>query len=174
MTATLENLLTYSDVLVRMRAGFLRASEIPVEHLVSLPMPTRRTSEPGFAFFACPTSSRFVTPLQHGPPDRWWVMGAANGKLEIYALARVVPLATNVSLARITMPEEARSLAQIREDADSIERQMNALAPRFFAGEPGESAERGALLQALTAHLKEPMLPAYTAVAPDFFAWLRA
>lgn len=174
INATFANLLTYSDVLVRQRAGFLRASEIPVEFLVSLPMPTQRCGEPGFALFASPTSSALIQPVEQGPPDRWWAVSAKNGHLLLYAFCRVVPFAGETALDRVTMPAEQRTVAQIREDADAIEQQMNALAPLFFAGEAGEAAARKALLEALTRHLKEPVLPCYRALAPDFFAWLGA
>ncbi|MCW3096892.1 MAG: hypothetical protein JWL77_2510 [Chthonomonadaceae bacterium] len=174
INATLENLLTYSEVLVRQRAGFLRASEIPVEFLVSLPMPTLRSGEPGFALFAAPTSSAFRQPVEQGPPDRWWTVSAKNGHLLIYAFCRIVPIATETTLDSVTMPPEQRTVAQIREDADAIEQQMNALAPLFFAGEAGEPEPKKTLLELLTRHLKEPVLPYYRALAPDFFAWLGA
>lgn len=174
MTATLENLLTYSDVLVRQRAGFLRASEIPVEFIVSLPMPTLRGGEPGYAFFACPSSNVLIQPVNQNPPDRWWIMSAGNGKLAVYALCRVVSFSPEAHLKRRTMPAEQRTVAQIREDADAIERHMNALAPLFFAGEAGDVGARQTLLSALTTHLKEAVMPYYQALAPDFFTWLRA
>ncbi len=174
INATLENILTYSEVLARQRAGFLRASEIPVEAVVSLPIPTLRAGEPGFAFFAVPTSNVLLQPVEQGPPDRWWTVSARNGHLLVYALCRVVPFAPAGDLKGITVPADHRTLAEIRQDASGIEGQMNALAPLFFAGEAGDAEARKALMQLLASHLKEPVLLYYRALAADFFTWLDA
>lgn len=171
-TATLKNLLTYRQILARQQTGALRTSEIPTEANVSLPMPTLRTGEPGFAFFANKTSNMFTSPVTQSPPDRWWIVNATNGSLALYALSRVLSFAPEISLDRVTLPPERRTVAQVIADTDAIEQQMNALAPLFFAGEPGEKEARETLLQKLKTHLEEPMMPTYRALAPDFFAWL--
>ncbi len=173
-SATLENLLSYSQILVRQKTGSLRASEIPTEFQVSLPMPTLRSGEPGFAFFANATSSLFTSPITHSPPDRWWIVNADNGRLALYALVRVQAFAPEIPLDRVTLPPETRTVAQVVADAEAITQQMNGLAPLFFAGEAGDQEARKALLQKLTIHLTAPMLPSYRALTPDFFAWLEA
>lgn len=166
--------ITYSDALARQRGGFLRDSEIPVEHTISLPLPTRRGGEPAFAAFAASMSGALRPPFQQSAPDRWWLTSAYSGRLRVYALCQVVPLASESALAGATLPAETRTLAQVRADADALEQAMNALVPAFFAEEPGDPEARHALSAALAAHLPEPILPHYLALAPDFFAWLDA
>ena len=70
---------------------------VPIEHAVSLPMPTMRWSSPVFAVFAGPALRRPGRPLELHPPDRWWAVDAESGDLVAYALTSHIALATHRS-----------------------------------------------------------------------------
>ena len=73
-------LLTYSEARKRQRNHCLRQSEIPVEHAISLPLPTKRWGKPSYAYFASPSLRSPGHPVEQGAPDRWWVTDAHGGK----------------------------------------------------------------------------------------------
>jgi hypothetical protein len=167
-------LLSYGEVRSRQRTHALRQTEVPVEHAVSLPLPTRRWAGPGFAFFAAPALRAPDRPPVHGAPDRWWVVDARGGGLLVYALFAAVPFASSVAWGESELPPEARSLGELRQSLQQIEMQMDAVATDFFAGRPGDPAARRALAEALKVYLPALLQPQYRALAPDFFSWLEA
>lgn len=164
--------LTYSEIRLRQRNSPLRQSEIPVEHAVSLPMPTLRFGTPMYASFASPAQRQPQQPMRQGAPDRWWAVDARSGHLLLYAGVAVVPIAPDAHWETVTLPAVASSVEELRQGLAQIEEKMNGLAPVFFAGETGEKADRDALTAALLKVLPDPIVPQYRAVAPDFFAWL--
>jgi hypothetical protein len=167
-------LLRYAEVRRRQRTHPLRQTEVPVEHAVSLPLPTRRWIGPGFAFFAAPASRAPDQPTVQGAPDRWWVVDAQGGALIVYALYAAIPFAPGVSWAECALPSVTHSLDDQRKALQNIEARMDAVAPDFFAGRSSDLTLRRALADALRAHLPTPLQPQYRALAPDFFAWLEA
>src|SRR5215470_12331995 len=84
------HLLSFSQIRERQKTHPLRQSEVPVEHAVSLPLPTKRWGEPAYAFFASPAFRIPGKPVEQGPPDRWWAVKAHGGAIMIYALWSVV------------------------------------------------------------------------------------
>src|SRR5437764_15393128 len=89
--------LSYSDIRQKQRNSSLRQAEIPVEHAVSLPIPTLRFGSPVYAGFASPALRQPEQPMRQGAPDRWWAVDARSGHLALYALATVVPIAPDAN-----------------------------------------------------------------------------
>lgn len=172
MSVAPAKLLGYSAVRDRQRTHPLRMSEIPVEHAVSLPVPTKRWGGPAYAFFASPSLRRPGQPVQQGAPDRWWVVSAFGGGVVIYALWKAVPFAESIGWESTTLPAVGATIAELKQALSHIEGLMNALAPAFFAGEGGDAGARKSLSRALASFIPEPLKPQYRALAPDFFAWL--
>jgi len=175
MNAPQTTLLTYSNVRNRLRTHMLRQTEIPVEHAVSLPLPTTRWLGPGYAFFASPALRQPGQPVEQGAPDRWWVVDAYGGRLIAYTLWKALPYADGVQWTTVQLPPPAVSLDELRQALVNIERLMEALVPTFFAGEVGEAGARKALAEALKVHLPAPLLPQYRAWRPTSLpGWRRS
>lgn len=147
---------------------------IPLEHSVSLPLPTRRVGTAGYAFFASPALRQPGFPLQQAAPDRWWIVNAHNGTLALYAPYSVFPFAENADWGQMALLPTGKSRSEREEIKSTISLLMDTLAPAFFAGDTIGASSRKSLLDALMAYLPEPLLPQYKALAPDFFAWLQA
>ena len=150
----------------------LRHTEIPVEHAISLPLPTLRWNRSAYISFASPAIRRPNQPMQQWAPDRWWAYDASNGKLIIYALWDALPYAEDVQRNWMILPPITYSVAQLQEQIVTIELLMTETASAFFAKKAGEKATRTALSEALVAYIPQPLLPHYQALAPDFWAWL--
>lgn len=157
----------------------LNVSEIPDEHAVSLPIPTRRANVAAYAFFAAPSAPIAGQPPQQGAPDRWWLLDAesAAGRLLFYALCSVAPFADashSAAWKNTTLPPITLSMAQYESALAQLDTQMDALAASFWAGDAGEPGARQALGETLNELVPAPLLPRYQALAPDFWAWLAA
>ena len=136
--------LSYSDVRQRQRNSPLRQSEIPVEHAVSLPMPTLRFGTPVYAGFASPAQRQPQQPMRQNPPDRLGAVDARSGHLLLYASTTVFPIAADAHWETVTLPPAESSVEELRQGLAQIEAKLNGLAPAFFAGEAGDKAEREA------------------------------
>jgi hypothetical protein len=161
----------------RARAGFathsLRTEEIPVEHEISLPVPTLRFGAPGYAWFAGPAGRRPGRPLRLGPPDRWWVLGAARRGLIAYARTTAIPFSDRpLGPDWVELPPVTRDLEAIEEDLRLLDSLAERAVPEFFDGRQGEAVMRTDLLAVLTAHATPLLIDWYRALAPDFFSWL--
>lgn len=165
-------ILSYSEIRKRQRTHMLRQMEVPTEHTVSLPLPTRRWGAPAYACFASPALRRPGTPAVQGAPDRWWVVDARNGHLVVFALWTAVPFAPGAQWDSATLPPPTGGIGEVKSLVETIELLMEALAPAFFTDQPGDAEAMQALAQALRAHVPEPLWPQYQALVPDFFAWL--
>jgi hypothetical protein len=166
-------LLRYGQARAELAGHPLSVAEIPVGHEISLPVPTLRFGEPGYAWFAAPARRRPGQPLVLGAPDRWWALGAARRGLLAYGRTSAVPFSPEpLAPARAELPPIARDLEAIGEDLRLLESLGDRAVPAFFAGEPGDPALRGDLLGVLTAHVTPPLTGWYRALAPDFFSWL--
>ncbi len=135
-------LLSYQEFRKRQATHMLRQTEIPVEHAISLPLPTLRWNRPAYIAFASPAIRRPNQPMQQGAPDRWWVCDASNGKLIIYALWDALPYAEHVERNWMTLPPIPYSVAQLQEQIASIELLMTETASALFAQKAGEKATR--------------------------------
>ena len=174
MSDTSPQWLSLTEIRKRWSVHGMRRSDIPVEHYLSLPLPTTRWGEPGYTSFASPALRRPGQPPQIGTPDRWWALSAQGGGLLIYALWRVLPYAEEVQWTSVTLPPVARTVPEQQQELEVLEDLLNGLAPPFFTGEAGEGAVRRAAADLLKAHVPAPLLPWYRALTPDFFTWLEA
>jgi hypothetical protein len=161
----------------RARAEFgshpLRTSEIPVEHEISLPVPTLRYGAPGYAGFAGPARRRPGQPLRLGAPDRWWALCAGRRGLLAYARTTAVPFTDEPLGAEwVELPLVTRDPDAIGEDLRLLDSLAERAVPGFFGGQRGDAALRGDLLAVLTAHVTPAVIGWYRALAPDFFGWL--
>ena len=77
-------------------------------------------------------------------------------------------------MASQTLPDVTKTIPEMQELLDQTEAEIDAVTPAFFAGESCSTELRQAALAALESFLPAPLLPQYEALAPDFFAWLRA
>lgn len=174
MDAPSPRWLSYRELLRRQSIHALRESDVPVEHAISLGLPTRRWLGPAYAFFASPAVRRPGEPAEQKAPDRWWVLDARTAHLILYALAAVLPFAEGKEWVAVKLPPATLSLEQQRAAHDRLAGSLDHLAPLFFRGEPGPPEERKELADALATMIPEPLAPQYRALVPDFFAWLEA
>lgn len=164
--------VSYRVIRQSFTAHHLRVHEVPVEHAVSLPVPTRRWTLSGYAAFAGPARRVPGESLQLGLPDRWWLIDARSGDLLAYNRTECLPFAAGLGTGWVTLPTPHRSIAALQEDQRVLDNLMEAAAPDFFAGGTGAPDTRADLAAALAACAGAPVLPWYRALAPDFFRWL--
>jgi hypothetical protein len=172
MAETQLRYLTFKEVRERLKTHALRVTEIPVEHAISLPLPTKRWGGPGYALFASPALRRPGQPLEQGAPDRWWVIDAFTGRLLVYAMAKAIPIDEKSALTTVSIPPLAGSVEEARRGATRVEELLDRLSPDFFRGEAGDQTARGELKQALGTALPPALQLQHRALVPDFFAWL--
>jgi hypothetical protein len=166
--------MTYATARTEFARQGVRGTDVPMEHSLSLPVPTRRWTRPGFAGFACPVNRVPRQPLRLGPPDRWWAIQAHRPRLLVYGLTAALPFA-DTAFETVTVDRGDRSLARLAEDLRQLDELMDRVVEPFLAGEPAAATEatlRADLLGVFTANVTEAVLPRYTALAPDFFTWL--
>lgn len=150
----------------------LRRTEIPVEHFVSLPLPTLRWGAPGFAVFAAPALRRPRQPMRVDTPDRWWALGGGRARVLGYALCSAVPFAAGSLGGPVTVAPGGRPLSAVRDDQRLLDGLFDQCLPEFLGGRddaPGPRAELAAVLPLLLA---PALAPWARALAPDFFSWL--
>lgn len=164
--------LTYAEALAWSRDHALRLSEVPVEHAISLPLPTRRYGTPGFTQFAAPARRSPGQPTLQSPPDRWWIFAAEGGRLMAYALTAVFPVPGQDGFADVEANPPSPSVAALRAALDAFAADMEPAVVDFFDGRPAADADR--LLHGLATLVPPAVAPQYEALAPDFFQWLRA
>jgi hypothetical protein len=167
-----KQLMSYSEIRERQKTHMLIRSEVPIEHAISLPLPTMAWGEPAFAYFAAPAVRRPETPMQQGAPDRWWVVAAHGGRLMVYALCKSIHFTADAKFETVTLPRITITRDELRQSMKTVEGLIGSLAPRFFAYEPGDAMERKNLADMLNELLPKPLQPQYRALVPDFFAWL--
>jgi hypothetical protein len=165
--------LTLTEARDRLRTHPLRLAEVPVEHAISFPLPTRRWGGPGYAFFASPVRRQPGAAPVHSPPQSWWVLDARGGRVLVYARMKALAFADGAgdwepaTLSPVTVP-----MAELRQAMVDLEQTLSGLAPAFFADEPGDAVARQKVQAGLGRLIPEVLLPQYRALAPDFFAWL--
>ena len=167
-----KQLMSYLELRERQKSNVLIRSEVPVEHAISLPLPTNRWGEPSYAYFAAAALRRPQEPMRQSAPDRWWIIAAYGGRMMVYALTKSIPFPSNAVFEAVTLPRVAMSRDELRQSLKTMEEKLEVLTPRFFAGEPGDAIERGSLASMLAELIPEPLQPQYRAMVPDFFEWL--
>jgi hypothetical protein len=170
------NLIPYARMRKEIGEHAVRRTEVPVEHSISLPMPTARWAAPGYAGFACPALRAPRQPLRLRQPDRWWLFGASHGELLAYARTTVLPFrAAQAGPApeTVTLPLVTRPVAAVLEDLRVLDETMERAIGPFFNGEPGDAALRADLAAIISVQAGAPaVLSWYQALVPDFFRWL--
>jgi hypothetical protein len=174
MTLGPERYLTLAEVMERQKTHWLRRAEVPIEHYVSLPLPTSRWSEPGFASYGAPALRRRGESTSVSPPDRWMVYAASSGRLVVYALCAAVPYAQELPAEPATVPAPQGGIAQIKEQLAEIEELAERLTPRFFAGQPGDAGQRRQFAALLRSYQPGRLGEWQRALNSDFFDWLDA
>ena len=162
--------LSYEEVYEMRNDRRVLCDELPIESIVSLPLPTLRWNQPLFASFASTISGNAQNALTQSEPTIWWLIGARGGQLMLFTSYRFYPFAPQAHWETVTfrlMPTEA-----LEDVWSSIVRYIDRLAPLFFADQPGPPDMRKDLLKHLEAYIHPLILPQYRALAPDFFAWL--
>jgi hypothetical protein len=172
MNPAQKHLMTYSELRERQKSNVLMRTEVPIEHAVSLPLPTLQWGEPAYAYFAAPALRSPDAPMQQSAPDRWWLLAAHGGRLLLYALAKSLAFPGGQVFEPVTLPRMSMSREELRNSLKTMEELLDALAPQFFAGEPGDQVMRRNLAAMLGEMLPQPLQPQYRALVPDFFAWL--
>jgi hypothetical protein len=174
MTLGTQRHLTLAEVMERQKTHWLRQAEVPLEHYVSILLPTTRWSEAGFACYAAPALRRRGEPTRVSPPDRYWAVAANGGRLLVYALCAAVPYADDLPAEPQVVPVPQGSIAELKEQLAEIGELAGFLAPRFFAGQPGDHERRRELVALLQAHLPGRLWDWQQALTSDFLRWLTA
>jgi hypothetical protein len=167
-----KHLMNYSELRERQKSNVLTRSEVPIEHAVSLPLPTLKWGEPAYAFFAAPALRSPDAPMQQSAPDRWWVLAAHGGRLMIYALSKAIPFPSSEIFEAVTLPKLSMTRDELRQSLKTMEDLLDALVPQFFAQEAGDEVMRQNLAAMMSELLPKPLQPQYRALVADFFAWL--
>ncbi|WP_327046604.1 hypothetical protein OG320_01495 [Microbispora sp. NBC_01189] len=167
-------LLPYEQIRKEFTGHPLRQSEVPVEHAVSLPLPTLRWSAPAYAVFAGAARRAPGSPPELSTPDRWWALAASGRHVLAYNLVSAVPFTDDLPPGPVSPATAPRSIAQAREGLRVVGELMDEAAPLFFRGETGAGTLRSDLTEALAAEISPEVRPWYRALVPDFFAWLEA
>ncbi|HEX5416281.1 MAG TPA: hypothetical protein VFZ25_11485 [Chloroflexota bacterium] len=169
-----SNYLSYAEARRRLKTMAIVISDVPTEAAVSLPIPTKRYTLPGYAVFAAPAVRIPGQPPVQGAPDRWWVLNARGGHLVLYGLTAVLPFAPGETFGDVTLPNPNRPIDELRDDLAVLDRVMSGVVNEFFAGAAGEADRRRAVSETLALVIPAVLAPRYRALAPDFFSWLEA
>lgn len=172
MTAPNNDLLVYASLRQRALDHPVRHAEAPVEHAISLPLPTLRWGAPGYACFAGPAVRAPRQTLQLAVPDRWWLLDPRRAGLVVYGLTAAIPFTESRWEGPVTVTPSGRSLADVQEDLKLVDDLMDVGARAFLQSEDLEATTRQDLAAALLAYLPTSVLPWYRALVPDFFAWI--
>ncbi len=174
MTLGPQRYLTMAEVMERQKTHWLRRAEVPIEHYVSIPLPTTRWAEPGFACFAAPALRRRGERTRISPPVQWWVVAANGGHLIVYARFAAVPYAQELPTEPEIMPTPQGSIAELKDQLAEIGELAGKLATRFFAGQPGETDQRRRLAALLQSHLPGRVGEWQAGLTPEFLDWVNA
>ena len=174
MTLGPERHLTLAEVMERQKTHWLRRAEVPLEHHVSILLPTKRWSEAGFACYAGPALRRPGEPTRVSRPDRYWAVAANGGRLLVYALCAAAPYAEDLPAEPQVVPAPQGSIAELKEQLAEIGELAGLLAPRFFDGQPGDQERRRELMALLQAQLPGRLWDWQQGLTGDFLGWLTA
>ena len=156
----------------------LRLSELPIESWISNPMPTRRWGRASWAWFRAPSVLRPGN-SQVGAPDRWWSMDAKTGQLQVYAKEDAIAAlrqegGSPAPQGLFALTPRAHTLAEQQGALARLAAAIDKVSEPFFENRWAPVGNRAEAAQALEAATPREMAPFYHALAPDFFAWLKA
>lgn len=169
---SLDTYLSCEQIQKRIQTNSLRRSEIPMEHSISLPLPTLRAGQPGYAFFASPALRVPGEPLRQGTPDRWWISDARNGQTLLFAHYQVHPFSTSTTFVTETLPPPSLEIRELQKGLKEVMALITACSHSFFASQTGDPELRRATHDLLSKILPAPLQTRYRTLVPDFFAWL--
>jgi hypothetical protein len=167
-----SDFLSYSEIQRRWHTHYLRQYEIPIEHFVSLPLPTKRLGSPGYIGFAAPAVRHPQTPLKVASPDRWWIISATSGRLMLYALQTACSFAPDQEWQIVQIDTPQLSVAEREAGLSTLVNFLDALAIDFFTATHSNNSTRKACLEVLKTYIGSSLLPRFRALTPDFFTWL--
>jgi hypothetical protein len=162
----------YEQIRKNFRENSVRHTEVPVEHSISLPLPTLRWSVPSFTGFAGPAVRAPGRPLRLAPPDRWWALDRSGRRLIGYALTSVVPFAEASITGDVSVDQADRTIAELQEDLRLLDELMDQAIGPFFASASAATTVGSDLREALISAATTAVVPWYRQLAPDFFAWV--
>lgn len=150
----------------------IRTAEVPVEHAISLPLPTLRWGRPAIAGFSAPALRQPGRPLELGAPDRWWLLDMSGQRLLAYATTAAIPFDGGLSDETVEVDRTGQSIDNINETLHMLDEAMDRVIEPFLAGQPGDAAQRSDVMEILTLAVTKAVLPRYRALCPDFLGWL--
>lgn len=152
----------------------LRSHEIPLEDYVSLAAPTRRWGQPAWVWFSSPSDGD-----SHGvkvyPPNRLWAFSALGGSLQVYAtgeLARQLLGQEPDASAPKSLPPIAETIPEIQRLLHGYGQALDVVSEPFFTQRAATAEQRDTARQAVKRAIPGALLPIYSELAPDWFAWL--
>jgi hypothetical protein len=168
-------LLSYADARVALGRHPLRSRDVPVEHELSLPVPSTRWGGPAYAVFAGAATRRPGTPKQLAVPDRWWAVDARSGALIAYSATAAVPF-TDADLGGPTsVASSGQPVRTVLNKQELLGELMDQVVPGFLDPALPLAAHLIGDLRNLWRELTpEGAAGWYRALAPDFFGWLES
>lgn len=151
------------------RYGFTDSS------LLSEILPTKRWPKYLFCIFSCPTSMILGSESALSPPDRWAAFDAYTGSMQLFASMDVYPFSETLEQPpHEQFANPGQTLSEARQRVAEVQALVATLAPYFFDDDRGDHVSRRRLLDLLETPKSHGINVWEEAMAPDFFAWLRA
>jgi len=167
--------LNYEQILDKFRRGAVKQETIPVEHEISLVLPTHRFGTPAYAGFASAALRRPGLPVTQGAPDRWFGLDAKNGTCLLFARTSIHSFAPSyLVFDTVEVTRTGMSFEEGRAARSELTEALNTLSPQFLSFEAGDPLERHKALEMLQKLVSRELWPRYNALVGDFFEWLGA
>ena len=172
MTAK-DQFAPYHEIREAIERHPVRTAEVPLEHEVSLPVPTMRWGSLAYVVFAMPAHRQSAAPKRLGAPDRWWSIDARSRRLQSYNTVDAIPLTDTAQSELIEIASPVRSLAAHLEDLKALGDLIDAVLLLFAKDEAAaDNQDVADLSEVWRAVIPREMDEWYAAAAPDFFRWL--
>ena len=165
-------LLPYQQIYKQMQTHPIRQTEIPIEHSITLPLPTNRWKVPAYAFFASPVIRTPSVEPEQAPPDMWWITDAYTGRLLLYSKWSIMPFIDNVEWQSQKLPTVTKDVSIMQKQIEELIILMNTTISGFFGHKDVRDSTRSATLELLLDYIPEPITEQYNSLVPDFFEWL--
>jgi hypothetical protein len=148
-----------------------RMSEIPVEFYSSLAVPTTKLGAPAYILVCGPGVVAPKGDRNRIRIDRIIGLDAETGRLLKYEVLLNSEVTSTPGRFE-SIAREFESVIELDTSIRSLDKQLGALAPAFFAGEIAPSETAASVLQGILETTPEIALAALVASASDFFNWL--